>query len=145
MIKITDSIWIGNSMDEWRGDLRIANVQAILNVAQDLQCTRGWRTGTEYMQVGLIDGPGNPECAYHAAVLALAALVKRSNVLVCCHSGGRALAVVLMYLRASNGDYKRTWEEWLSLLKERIEGDLPDVRPEHREMLGRIDINLHLM
>src|SRR4051812_26384297 len=98
MIPLTRGIWIGDGADEAYGDLCSAGVKAILNVAQDLPSTRGWRQGIEYMHVGLIDGPGNPTTAYYAAVLALATLLKRSHTVVCCHSGSRSMAVVLMYL-----------------------------------------------
>lgn len=117
-------IWIGDSEAEAK-----VSVDAILNVAQDLRPTRGWPK-VETMQVGLIDGPGNEPSAYVAAVLALHSLLKRHNVLVCCHSGSRALAVVLMYLCASTD---RNWENWLCALQELVDVALPEVHIAHRE------------
>lgn len=128
MIKLDDKIWIGNSGDEEFAKLEEAGIGAILNVAQDLQCSRGWNTGIEYTQVGLIDGPGNSLCAYQAAILALTALVKNKKVLVCCHTGARSLAVVLMYLNVENS---RGWNGNLLFLKERIEDELPEPHPAH--------------
>lgn len=122
-------IWIGDSTAETK-----AHVSAILNVAQDLAPTRGWAK-VEVMHVGLIDGPGNEIAAYCSAVLALHALLKKHNVLVCCHSGGRALAVVLMHLCLTSG---RSWENWLIALQERIDGALPEVNSAHRDAFDKV-------
>jgi len=137
MIQLARNIWIGDSTDERSANLSPFGIDAILNVAHDLQATRGWTHKIEYMQVGLIDGPGNPLAAYHAAVLALAALIEHRRVLICCHTGGRSLAVALMYLHLSNAC---SWEEWLTILYERIEeGVLPVVHRAHREAFDRIN------
>lgn len=104
---------------------------ALLNVAQDLRPQRGW-PDTESMHVGLIDGPGNEVAAYCAAIYAIDALIHRHNVLIYCHSGGRALAVALMYLCAAS---KQSWDTWLQLLTERVEGTLPRVLPIHKDIL----------
>jgi hypothetical protein len=137
MIKLTDNLWIGDSADEVYADL--VDIGAVLNVAQDLQGTRGWMDGVEYMQVGLIDGPGNVPAAYHAAVLALAALLKRNRTLVCCHTGGRALAVSLMWLHLTSG---RGWDSWLAILCERVEGELPIPHEAHKEAFNRMNWRL---
>jgi len=89
------------------------------------------------MQVGLIDGPGNPIAAYHAAVLALATLIKRGRALVYCHTGGRSLAVAVMYLNCSA--HWRKWEDWMQLLNERIEVDLPVPHDAHRAAFDKIN------
>lgn len=98
MIKITDKIWVGNSDDEQAGPLTDYNITAILNVANDLQATCGWNDKIHYAQVGLIDGLGNPTYLYCAAILTLCALLEEHKVLVCCHTGSRAVVIVLMYL-----------------------------------------------
>lgn len=123
------AIWIGDSVAEAK-----IHINAILNVAHDLKPTRGW-SAVEYMHVGLIDGPGNEVTAYCAAVLALHAMLKKHNVLICCHSGGRALAVALMYLCATT---ERSWENWLIAIQERIDTGLPEVNPVHRDKFSKV-------
>lgn len=137
MIQLTESIWIGNSIDEKTADLVNVKVSAVLNVAQDLHGERGWSDGIEYAQVGLIDGPGNPLSAYYAAVLTLATLSKRKRVMVCCHTGGRSIAVVLMYLRLMNGEGV-SWENQLEILHERVDIELPVPHNAHKEAFNRM-------
>ena len=129
MIRLTDDIWIGDSADEQVADVESSSILAILNVAQDMHSTRGWRDGVESAHAGLIDGPGNTLSAYYAAVLMLHSLVERRRVLVCCHSGGRALAVTAMYM---NLTADRDWDELISVLRERVDPELPEVNPAHR-------------
>ena len=147
MIRLTDdkrkvggvalgAIWIGSSGDE-RGS-GMEYVGAILNVAQDMVSTRGWNDNIEAMHVGLIDGPGNEQSAYCAAVLALHALLKRHNVLVCDHIGGRALAVAVMYLNVGIASAGRGWGDWLDILQERVDADLPAVNEVHAQAFGRM-------
>ena len=128
------AIWIGDSADEQVADLVSANVGAILNVAQDMLSTRGWWHGVEAMHVGLVDGPGNEQSAYCAAVLALHALLKRHNTLVCCHTGGRSLAVAIMFLNLGIADTWREWGDWLDILQERVDADLPAVNEVHAQV-----------
>ena len=128
ILKQTDVVWIGDS-DAERGDVP-EGVGAILNVAQDMVAKHTWDHGIECMQVGLIDGPGNDSTAYCAAVLALHALLQKHSVLVCCHSGGRALAVVLMHQCVLSG---RSWQSLLDSLQERVDGLLPTVHLAHRD------------
>lgn len=119
MIKITEKIWIGDALDEQHVDLQASEINGILNVAHDMQCTRGWTHGVEYAQVGLIDGPGNSIQTYCAAVLALGALLKRRDrVLVCCHSGTRSLVIAVMYINAVVPG--RKWDNLVELIQERI-------------------------
>lgn len=134
MIRLADNLWIGLA-NERVSDIKNSDIEAILNVAQDLQCVYGW-PDVEYMQIGLIDGPGNPATAYYAAVTALATLLKRKRTLVLCHGGSRSLAVVMMYLCVL-GEVK--WDIRLDILKERINTDLPTMHPIHREMFDSID------
>ena len=134
MIHVAENIWIGDSVVSWR-ELRSAGIGAVLNVAQDLRGTLGW-PNVEYMQVGLVDGPGNPPSAYCAAVLALAALSSRRRTLVCCHTGSRSLAVVLMYLNVSAG---RGWDGLVDLLRERVDEDLPVPHEAHIEAFDEMD------
>lgn len=147
LIKVTDNVWVGDSYQEYRAYLwQVANEEvqlAVLNVAQDLQCSRGWNSGIEYAQVGLIDGPGNPQAMYASAVIALECLASRTHVLVCCHSGGRALAVAVMSarLRARCGK----WDEILQLISERSGcemADLPVIHEAHRKAFDRMDWGL---
>ena len=48
MIKLTDNLWIGNSNDELGADYYLLKIGGVLNVAQDLEGSRGWRSGIEY-------------------------------------------------------------------------------------------------
>lgn len=110
MLRVADNLWVGDSTDESK---RNGSINAVLVVAHDM-------FGHAYMdeenaQVGLIDGPGNPLCAYHAAVLTLVSLLKRGKgVLVCDHDGGRALAVVMMYRYMMNE--APSWDEQVKRL-----------------------------
>ena len=135
---MTDDLWIGDSGDESHADLGFWKVRAILNVAQDMPPTRGW-PDVEYSHVGLIDGPGNSLAAYHAAVLVLEALLKRGRTLVCCHTGGRALAVALMHLHLTGG---RGWDERLALLRERADRDLLDPHEAHKTAFNKMNWRL---
>lgn len=140
MTKLTENIWIGCSADEWHVKSHLDKTDAVLNVAHDLQPTRGWLDGVEYMHVGLIDGPGNSTAAYCAAVLALVSLIKKGKrVLVCCHDGGRSLAVSIMYLHLTNG---RGWDGWLTLLRERIDGELPVSHEAHKAAFDKMNWRL---
>lgn len=132
MIRIADNLWVGNSIDG-----QAAKVDAVLNVATDLHVKRGW-PDVVYAQVGLIDGPGNPLSAYYAAVLALASLVRPDkHVLVHCHEGkSRSVAVALMYRHAVTG---RGWDNLLSLVRERVEIDVPNPHEAHRAAFERMD------
>lgn len=134
MIRLTDNLWIGNSSDG--GNLEALKVGAILNVACDLRIEVGWPE-FEYMQVGLIDGPGNPQSTYYSAILALHSLLKRHKTLVCCHSGGRSLAVSVMYLELYEST--RGWESWIALLEERACISLPVSHLEHRVAFDKMN------
>lgn len=147
MIKIADTLWIGESADGRAQELVPRRIGACLNVAQDLWGMCGWMHGIEYMQVGLIDGPGNTLDAYYAAVLALSSLLKRRKTLVYCHTGGRSLAVVIMYLgaRAGHGwpgDWSATWEGWLELLSRQAGVKLPVVNDVHRQAFDEMNWRL---
>ena len=138
MTRLTDNIWIGDATAKI-GNVRAVKIGAILNVAQDLRGISGW-PDVEYMQVGLVDGPGNPITAYYTSVLALVTLLKRHDqVMVFCHSGSRSMAVILMYLRASTG---MEWDDCLSMLRERVDIDLSDPHPVHKDMFTKIDWKL---
>lgn len=119
MTKITDTIWLGNSEDADHADLRPDKIGAILNVAHDLQCSRGWSDGIEYAQCGLVDGPGNTMAAYHAAMLKLAALVTggRRTLVVDHVAGGRAIAVIIMGLHAMR---RMGWVHWAKVIAEAV-------------------------
>lgn len=143
MIKLTEdrrkidalgALYIGSSADERHADKEMSSIDAILNVAQDLNPTRCWPV-IEYMHVGLIDGPGNELSAYCGAVLALRSLLKLNNVLVCCHTGGRSLAVSIMLMRLN---VERSWEDLWSLIHERVDVDLPKVNEVHKTAFSKI-------
>lgn len=132
MIKLNENIWIGDSTDE-----KSAQVDAVLNVAHDLRPTREWGNGIEYMHVGIIDGPGNPLTAYYSAVLALHTLRRRHHrVMVCCHDGGRSIAVAIMYM---NSISRCGWDTCTSIMKERLDTDLPIPHVAHMFAFDRIN------
>lgn len=143
MIRISEDVWIGNSGDVYGTELWNAiglgsdlQVTAILNVAQDLRGVVGW-PDLEYMQVGLVDGPGNAPAAYCAAVLALATLVRRKHrVLICCHTGSRSLAVAMMHMNLSAG---RTWDGLLDVVRERVDVELPVPHVAHKAAFGKMN------
>lgn len=152
MIHLDECLYIGNTGDV----MQVDRTYNLLDVAQDLQCVLGWNTnGIEFMQVGLIDGPGNPPAAYVAAAGALSVLMGRARArpasdegwvqrrtLVFDHEGGRALVVAIIYL---NVVYRRdlpapeVWDWWLGMLQERVDMGLPVPHPAHREAFDRID------
>lgn len=138
MIRLTENgLWIGNSLDS-RNILGVKKLGAILNVAQDLTEAIGWPV-VEYMQVGLIDGPGNPLSAYYAAVLALDSLLKRHKTLICCHSGSRSMAVSIMYMEVS---FKRGWDDWVEILNEKAGIELPVSHDAHKLAFERMNWRL---
>lgn len=130
------AIWIGDSADEQIFHVETTNIGAILNVAQDMDSTRGWWHGIEAMHVGLIDGVGNEMAAYYSCVLALHALLKRHNTLVCCHTGTRALTVAMMYLNVGT---RRDWDSWLAILSEKVDWPLPAPCEEHKQAFAKIN------
>lgn len=133
MIQIVEDLWVGTSDD---GCNRFGQM---LNVAHDLPCVHGWPE-TLYMQVGLMDGPGNELALYSAAVLMLSELMKRGPVMVYCHSGGRSMAVILMYLHVMTG---LGWDGCLEMVEERVDGiKLPTIHEAHREAFDRMDWSL---
>lgn len=127
MIQVTDNIWIGGSKDE--SDCE--HMTAILNVAVDLRRTN---PKMPYAQCPLIDGPGNNFHAYRAAVFQLMSFLEDGRrVLVCCHDGGRALAVVLIFLHQITG---ASHSELLKILQERTDVDLPHTHEAHIKELA---------
>lgn len=138
MTNITTNLWIGGSADAEKADLKPDGINAMLNVAHDLQGVRGWRDGILYAQCGLVDGPGNTMAAYHAAVLMLASMMQADRrVMVYDHLGGRALAVALLYLNIVG---RRGWGEWMKIIRERH--DIAEPHAVHREAFNRINWRL---
>lgn len=147
MIKVADDrrhvagvslggLWVGDGEDEkWVVD-RSKHISACLCVAQDMMTYHHWGSGLECAHVGLIDGPGNELAAYYAAILTLHTLLRRHNVLVCCHSATRSLAVAIMYL---NVGARRGWDGWLEVLHERSESVLMLPHEAHREAFDRLN------
>ena len=153
MIKVTDNIFIGDSKDESRCNLDAWEIGAVLNVAHDLPRTHPFNSELEYMQVGLMDGPGNALRNYSAAVLALATLVdRREHVLVCCHDGGsRAVAVVTIYLILKAGkvsnhptflNYWAPWDKMLDKLRRDARYPLPEPHRAHREAFDKLPLGV---
>lgn len=124
LVNVFEGVWIGDS-----SAAKDVDGFPVLNVAHDLHATRAT------MHVGLIDGPGNEVSAYAAAVCALHALRQKHNVLVCCHTGSRALAVSVMYTCILTG---QTWDNVLKMLLERIDTWLPELNEVHRHTLKEV-------
>lgn len=140
MIRLADNLWIGGEHDEALATSDDSEVDAVLNVAQDMHATCGWRYGIDYMQVGLVDGPGNTPGAYCAAVLALDVLIERGRcVLVCCHGGSRSMAVVIMWMHAVS---RTGWEHRMQLLEEQVDQELPRPHQAHRDAFNEINWKL---
>ncbi len=138
MMKFTDGLWVGSS-DAWM-NAKGLGIDAVLNVAYDLKGGVSW-PDMEYMQVGLIDGPGNPLAAYHAAILALVTLFERwKKVLVHCHMGrSRSVAVALMYLSLTCG---KGWDWWMVHLNKEVGIDVPEPHNAHREAFNKMNWRL---
>ncbi len=139
MTEVAKNLWIGHSDDEKWVVRHRPPINGVLVVAHDMVPTNDWRDKIEYMHVGIIDGPGNPLSAYHAAVLALMTLVKRrddNRILVCAHDGGRALAVVIMYLYLL-GECP-SWDECLARLRANSAG-IPKIHDAHRRAFFLMD------
>lgn len=137
MIRLSDRLWVGDSSVTAR-EVRTHKIKALLNVAQDLRGEMGW-PDTEYMQVGLIDGPGNPIQVYCAAALSLWTLAKRHRTLVFCHTGGRSLAVAVMYMNVAAG---HSWDGIMSLLAESVDTELPVPHEAHMAAFDKMDWQL---
>lgn len=140
MIRLTENLWIGDSSAV--KNMVALKIGAVLNVAVDLLLTVDGRPNVEYMKVGLVDGPGNLLSAYYTAVLAIATLLKRGKTLVCCHSGGRSLAVAVMYLQVVGGQDWDNWQRLLRILEERVEIDLPVINDAHKKMFDKVNWKL---
>lgn len=142
MVELAPMLMIGDSKDADHGDLRRHQVSAILCVAHDMQCRRGWTDGIEFAQCGLVDGPGSNIAAYHAAVMKLASLIGGGRkVLVCDHeSGGRAVSVCLMYLNMAKS--RDGWDKWLAAVNRSM--GKPDFSPHeaHRSAFNRLNWRL---
>lgn len=143
MFKITDTLYVGTSDDEKEvvlrnkvGKVTHRAVDSVLVVAYDMVHTFDWEDGVEYMQVGLVDGPGNSLAIYHAAVLAMLALLRKGSVLVCDHDGGRSLAISIMYMYML-GDGP-SWDEALERLSSRFT-ELPEPHEVHRKVFFLMD------
>lgn len=142
MIQIDRKLWIGDSKSP--SQCLKVNTECVLNVAQDLPILISWPI-VEYAQVGLIDGPGNPIGLYHAAILTLMSLQKKGVTLVCCHDGGRSLAIGIMYLNliypsGTSSSYTNGcgWDGWINILSKRIKEELPKVHEIHKEIFDKI-------
>lgn len=133
MIMVSDHLYVGSSADTHM--VKLCGIQAVLNVAMDLPNPE-LPERVEYSKVGLVDGPGNLNSAYMAAVLALRSIHPRYRTLVCCHSGSRSISVVLMYLESI---FERGWDEWIEIISERADITLLDPHSAHKQAFNRID------
>lgn len=95
----------------------------------------------EYVQIGLIDGPGNTPANYHAALLKLCSLIQADKqVMVHDHdAGSRTVAVVIMALHAM---YRRGWDYWLDVIRDKMGNIELTPHPEHRRAFNRINWRL---
>lgn len=139
MIEVYKNLWIGDSEDEKWIVRHRPPIDCVLVTAHDMVPTNDWKDKIEYMHVGIVDGPGNTLAIYHAAVLALSALARRREgckVLVCDHSGGRSLAVAVMYLYLLGEG--PSWDEAIDRV--RATGKkVPAVHDVHREAFFEMD------
>ncbi len=111
MDKITESIWIGNSLEaKDRESLRLAGIRSTL-------CLDGCMKGEEAEEVGvdrisvveLIDGAGNrPEVFLRAVRLLRELAAKHPPVLVHCYAGrSRSAAVLCKFFMQEEGNSLR--------------------------------------
>jgi hypothetical protein len=138
LIRVTDNLWVGNSSDGQKADVDI-----VFNVAVDLLPKLRYPS-VEYVQVGLVDGPGNPLSAYCGAILTLTSLMEKDKkVLVYCHEGkSRSVVVALMYLNLVGGQRRSNptaWSHWAMWDEMCVEGlDLSKVHPAHIEAFNKM-------
>lgn len=142
MTEITKNLWLGNSKDATDADLKKAKINAIFNVANDLQGRRGWTDGITYSQCGLVDGPGNSPAAYHAAILQLAALIDNGkSVLVHGHMGySRSAFIVICHMHIHHG--RLGFDHWRNFIagKHHLPDGMP--HPAHRSAFDRLNWRL---
>ena len=135
-------MWIGDSRDALDADLVGNGISVVLNCAADLNVER-WNfvSGVEYVQIGLIDGPGNTMAEYHATTLKLCGIIKSGRgVLIHGHDAGAiTTAVAIMALHAL---YRRGWDYWLNVIRELLETPDMSPHPEHRRAFNRINWRL---
>jgi protein-tyrosine phosphatase len=108
MDKITDRIWIGDSLDASdRESLAGAGIRSTLCLDGCLSGTKAEDLSLERIEVAeLIDGAGNPPEKFLRAVQLLRELAsKHPPVLVHCHAGrSRSAAVVCKYFMQHDGN-----------------------------------------
>jgi dual specificity phosphatase 12 len=105
--KITDKIWIGNTIDARdRSSLANTGIRSILCLDGCLSGIKPEALGVDRVEiVELIDGAGNPPERFLRAVKMLRDLTnKHGPVLVHCHAGqSRSAAVVCKYFMQEEG------------------------------------------
>lgn len=106
MDQITEKIWLGDShaaMDI--KSLRQAGITAVLNVAKDWGFSNYKDPSINYYHVGLIDGSGNEQYEFDAAVHTLESILHDGHkVLVHCHAGvSRSPTIVATYIAKQTG------------------------------------------
>ncbi len=139
MTEVYPDLWIGSWEDVVdktgkviNDSIRLQGVEGILNVACDMDVLD--TSGVYYAKCGLVDGPGNTLAAYHAASLILWAQMKAGPVIVVDHeSGGRAAAVVIMYLHLIR---RMGWDHWVKEL------GCDEPHAAHRTAFNRINWRL---
>lgn len=111
------NLYIGNAADARDIPLlKMHKVNAVLNVAMDLQYFIDKDTGIVQYKVGMTDGMHNPPELFYAAVLTLKGLLEHNRtVLIHCHEGrSRSPSVVAAYLGIKEG---KSYFEKLNELK----------------------------
>ena len=146
IIRVTDLVWIGESSDldpgaEDRIHPAFQGIKVVFNCAADLDTHNLFGDVVEYVHLGLVDGPGNTMADYHAALLKLCGILcKKQRVMVHDHEiGSRTVALVIMALHAM---YRRGWDYWLGIIREKT--NKSDLTPhlEHRKAFNRVNWRL---
>ncbi len=116
MINIVNNLYIGNSQSVNVANLEHFKIDAILNVAFDLNDMYDSRF--QWYKIGLIDGNGNKEIQIDLAYKLLTNLLaNEQSVLVHCHEGlSRSVYIVYLFLINSGMDKEKA----INLLNDKI-------------------------
>ena len=116
MINIINNLYIGNSQSVNVANLEHFKIDAVLNVAFDLNDMYDSRF--QWYKVGLIDGTGNKEVQIELAYKLLTNLLANDqSVLVHCHEGlSRSVYVVYLFLTKNGMDKEKA----IGILNDRI-------------------------
>jgi protein-tyrosine phosphatase len=125
MDKVMDNLYIGSASDALhrKDQLKANGVTAILNVARDLTNTTTTHKEFKLYHVGLMDGSGNDQGLYIAAVQVLESLLRAGEtVLIHCHEGASRSAVITALYLHCNRDFQslESAEEYLKSVRPRV-------------------------